>query len=296
MMPGVPEKTAPPPPAIENPADFESQVMTLPDGRAMSWTEYGKADGIPAFYLHGAGSSHIEGSVFHAEAKAAGVRLMATDRPGVAGSSLAPEQETVDYDKDVAALADHLGIDKFVVVGQSNGGMFTMAVAHALPNRVLGAVPINSTTPLFGDPEAYEVSSPETRAAYEGMKAYAVQAVDMALAPEGQAAMAKEIPASVEPEIAALFLRHREPVGREEFLHEVELATREWSFDHLDVQVPVVMFSGVDDAGYAYAKVWVTKLPNGELKTFPGGHIGLIAPAARRDIMEAIAALGAATP
>jgi pimeloyl-ACP methyl ester carboxylesterase/predicted dienelactone hydrolase len=278
--------------ASEFPDVAVSGQMNLPDGRTLSWTEYGDAKGVPTFYLHGAGSSHFEGAVFDAEAKAAGIRLIATNRPGVAGSSLAPNQQVVDYAADIAALADQLGIEKFVVAGMSNGGMFTMAVAHALPDRVIGAVPINASTPLFGDSEAYELSSPETRAAYEGMRDNLAFAVEYTLSPEGIAAIAGQIPAGVEPGVAAQFKRIREPVSQDGLLHEVQLGTQAWGFNHLDVQTPVVMFSGTEDPGFLYAKVWATKLPQAELKTFPGGHIAFLAPEARRDIMQAVKELG----
>jgi pimeloyl-ACP methyl ester carboxylesterase len=42
-----------------------------------------------------------------------------------------------DWPKDVAALADALGIDRFVVAGHSTGGPYAVACSALLPGRVL---------------------------------------------------------------------------------------------------------------------------------------------------------------
>ena len=41
-----------------------------------------------------------------------------------------------DYPAELAATADALGIDRFRVLGYSGGGPYSLAVAHALPDRV----------------------------------------------------------------------------------------------------------------------------------------------------------------
>jgi pimeloyl-ACP methyl ester carboxylesterase len=42
----------------------------------------------------------------------------------------------LDWPEDVAALADHLGHDRFYVAGWSAGGPYTLACAYKLPERV----------------------------------------------------------------------------------------------------------------------------------------------------------------
>lgn len=60
-----------------------------------------------------------------------------------AGASRAPVTGAdgwADYTRDQLALMDHLGIDRFRVVGMCIGGPFALALAKAAPDRVAAAV------------------------------------------------------------------------------------------------------------------------------------------------------------
>lgn len=67
-----------------------------------------------------------------------GVRLIAADRPGFGRSSPQPGRTIGDWPADLAALADHLGLERFHLLGVSGGAPFALAAAIALPHRVLG--------------------------------------------------------------------------------------------------------------------------------------------------------------
>ena len=54
--------------------------------------------------------------------RAAGVRFIAPDRPGYGASTYAPKRTLPDLAEDVRELADHLGLERFGVVGLSGGG------------------------------------------------------------------------------------------------------------------------------------------------------------------------------
>ena len=69
---------------------------------------------------------------------AAGARLIAADRPGMGGSSPQPGRRIGDWPLDLAALADHLRLARFHVLGLSGGAPFAMACAVALSERILG--------------------------------------------------------------------------------------------------------------------------------------------------------------
>ena len=73
---------------------------------------------------------------------------------------------------------------------------------------------------------------------------------------------------------------------------EIELAqaAAHWGFDHRAVPVPVTVVSGEKDAGLGYAKIWAEELPDAELVIVPGGHVGMLAPAVARRIVELLLA------
>ena len=51
-----------------------------------------------------------------------------------------PGRSIADWVPDGLAVADHLGIERFVAVGVSTGGAYSLALAANAPDRVLGVV------------------------------------------------------------------------------------------------------------------------------------------------------------
>ena len=58
------------------------------------------------------------------------------DRPGIGGSDPKPGRTVAGWPADVEELAEHLGLDRFVVSGWSAGGPHALACAHALGQQV----------------------------------------------------------------------------------------------------------------------------------------------------------------
>lgn len=272
-------------------------LIGLRDGRKLGYAEYGDPEGVLALWFHGAGGSRYEAGFLDAPAKELGVRVVAPDRPGVGESSPAPGRTGPSYAEDVAQLLDALGARTAAVGGLSNGGMFTMAVASVLPERVTRAVPVNPASPC-ADPQARAHLSRIARTSYrllDSKPGIAVKAV--VKPPTGLAkwfsdranpdARLLEDPviAQQQRDSRAEVLRH----GTDYLFEEVRLASGPWGFDHRAVPVEVVLLSGEKDAGLGYARRWVEELPNGRLETFPGGHLGLFAPAVGRRIAEVLA-------
>ena len=261
-----------------------AQTLTLADGRTLCFASFGAGKGRPVFYLHGAGSSRIEGELYDGPARAAGVRIVATDRPGCGGSSPDPGRSFASYALDLQQLADHLGIARFVVAGMSNGGAYAIAAAARLPDRVSACIPINASTPLH-DRVACQASPWRVRLSYALIR-HALPLTRWTL---------KRIAGSASTDDL-----HRRSVGEAlrqpdsgYLAQEIRLATSAWGFDHCAVAQPVAIFSGDRDAGYAYACVWARRLPAGRLQVFPGGHGDFEAPATLERIVAAMAALSA---
>jgi len=121
-------------------------MVRLPDGRAMAVEEYGDPDGPVVLYFHGWPASRLEAGLI----SDLPVRLLAFDRPGYGRSSPQPGRTLLDWPRDVADVADRLGLDRFHVVGLSGGAPYAAACAYALPHRVLGAALVCPVPPAHG--------------------------------------------------------------------------------------------------------------------------------------------------
>jgi pimeloyl-ACP methyl ester carboxylesterase len=124
--------------------------LELPDGRDLAWTEFGCAGGSPLVAFHG---SLVSGRYFAAQDEAAkrrGVRLIAVDRPGYGDSSWHRAQTYAASAADTCRLADHLGLGRFAVLGQSSGAPFAAGCAALLDDRVAACALVSGPAPPEG--------------------------------------------------------------------------------------------------------------------------------------------------
>ncbi|KAI5918639.1 Alpha/Beta hydrolase protein [Camillea tinctor] len=117
-------------------------LFELPDGRNLSYAIFGDHEAKrTVFYHHGFPSSHDEASEMGTIAQQLGVRLIAPDRPGFGSSTYQPNRRILDWPSDLLALADHLDVDRFVVLGVSGGSPYVLACCHQLPkSRCVGVL------------------------------------------------------------------------------------------------------------------------------------------------------------
>ncbi|KAI1821263.1 alpha/beta hydrolase fold protein [Xylaria intraflava] len=119
-----------------------SYTLTLPDGRTLSYAQYGLSTGPAIFFMHGLPGSRMEGALFDAPAITPRARIISVDRPGYGLSSPQPNRTILDYAKDIEYLARYLKLDSYGVLGISGGGPYALACAAALPADKLKAVSI----------------------------------------------------------------------------------------------------------------------------------------------------------
>src|SRR5207247_6962561 len=82
-----------------------------------------------------------------AEAAERGLRWVSYSRPGYGDSTRMEGRDVADCIRDAAAIADHLGVDRFLTLGTSGGGPHTLACAALLPERVRGCAALPSAAP-----------------------------------------------------------------------------------------------------------------------------------------------------
>ena len=113
----------------------DRQTLTLRDGRALGYAEYGDPGGIPGFYFHGHPGSRLEAQLADQAAVETGIRIIALDRPGYGRSDFQPGRRILDWPSDAAEVADQLGIGAVPVLGASGGGPYALACGYVLPER-----------------------------------------------------------------------------------------------------------------------------------------------------------------
>ena len=142
------------------------RTMKLADGRMLAFSEWGDLDGRPVALLHGMPGSRLMCPDTEAT-ETAGVRLITIDRPGYGRSDPRPDRTLLNWVDDYVELADHLRLDACPVVGWASGGMYALACAYRLGDRVPAVAVAGSPGPTREVPGAMADLSPEGRALVE---------------------------------------------------------------------------------------------------------------------------------
>ncbi len=122
-------------------------TLNREDGRTLHFYDRGQLDGKPVFWLHGTPNIGPPPAPLFDDADRLGLRWIGYDRPGYGGSTEQPGRDLASAAGDIAAIADHLGIERFAVMGHSGGGAHALACAAALPERVLAAISVAGLAP-----------------------------------------------------------------------------------------------------------------------------------------------------
>jgi pimeloyl-ACP methyl ester carboxylesterase len=128
-------------------------TLALDTGRTLHFYDEGPpdADALPVFWLHGTPNIGPPPAPLFADAARLKLRWLGYDRPGYGGSAPREGRNIASAAEDVARIADHLGIERFAVMGHSGGGPHALACAALLPDRVVAAVSGAGLAP-FGVP------------------------------------------------------------------------------------------------------------------------------------------------
>ena len=106
-------------------------AVGLWDGRVLEYWDGGDPAGRPVVYHPGTPVTRLLGRWGHEAAVAAGVRLVALNRPGYGGSTTIDKPSLASVGRDTVELARQLGMDAFAVFGASGGGPYAVATALA---------------------------------------------------------------------------------------------------------------------------------------------------------------------
>jgi len=111
------------------------------NGLRLRYLEWGRPEALPIVCVHGYTSS---AEAFNAVARRLEDRahLVAMDVRGHGESAWSPDgaYQYADQAGDLTALVDRLGIERFVLIGTSMGGIIAMAYASQHPQRLRGLI------------------------------------------------------------------------------------------------------------------------------------------------------------
>jgi pimeloyl-ACP methyl ester carboxylesterase len=273
---------------------LSESTICLQDGRSLAYEEYGDLQGKPVFFFHGAPGSRT----FHPWdelTRRLGVRIITTDRPGYGQSTFQPGRRLLDWPKDIAQLADSLGIRKFAIAGHSGGGPHALASAYALTDRVTVTATLSGVGPIE-TPGATEDMFPINKFGFRYGRyipwligraimgaIFHERCIDPAKAfdhdktrpPSDQALMDQ-------PEIRELCINSEVEAfqhGIDGYAWDVRLITSPWGFPIKEIQVPVQIWHGTADnaASIRMAKYMAESIPNSHLNIYPDeGHMLLL--------------------
>lgn len=127
-------------------AIVSEQRIELADGRSLGYAEYGAPQGTPVIVFLGSAARGLRPP--DRITAAHNVRLLTVERPGIGLSSFQPRRTLLAWPDDVVQLADALGIERFAVLGASQGGPYAAACAYKVPQRLTAVSLVSSPAPF----------------------------------------------------------------------------------------------------------------------------------------------------
>jgi pimeloyl-ACP methyl ester carboxylesterase len=213
-------------------------------------------------------------------ARARGIRLISYGRPSYGGSSPNPGRDVASAARSVEQIVEHLGIDRFAVMGASGGGPHALACAALLPDRVIGAACLASPAPFTNAFDWYAgmVDPGGLRAAEAGREARARYA-ETAQFDENIFTAADWAALSSAWTSLGRDAQRAEADGPDGLIDDDVAFVRPWGFDVSNISVPVLLIQGGEDRVIppSHADALLRLIPTAELWLRPrDGHISVL--------------------
>ena len=258
-------------------ADVDTRFVLASDGRRLAFCEWGDLGGAPVFYLHGTPGSRYLRHVGDLYADA-GLHVITYDRPGYGLSDPVPGRIVADTAADVAAIADHLGLDRFSVAGVSAGGVHALAVAAVLPERVSRCVGLKAVAPYRADGlDFYAGMDPADAASFRMLVTGDREAL-IADAEEARAWIEGGMPGVTETgpsrDVLAQAFGEAFRGGLDGHIDDWAAFVRGHGYDLESVRTPVWLMAARDDRQVppGHGEWLADHLPNARLVWVDGGH------------------------
>jgi hypothetical protein len=124
-------------------SQFEDRFWSSRDGLRLHFRDYpGRANRLPVVCLHGLTRNARDFGNLAAQL-AGEHRVLVPDMRGRGDSAYAKDPDSynpLQYIDDLQVLLEEQGIDRFIVIGTSMGGLMSMVMALTMPGRIAAAV------------------------------------------------------------------------------------------------------------------------------------------------------------
>ncbi len=170
----------------------------------------------------------------------------------------------LEFADDIGVLADHLGFERFGLVGLSGGGPYVLACAASMPERVVAGCVLGGVAPTKGEERAdgglidlanrfsvvFELLHHPIGAAFSAgiwmLRPVGSQAFDLfvRIMPPGDQVVFRR------PEMKEMFvddLLDATRSGIRSLVYDLVLFCRPWGFNLRDIQVPIRFWQGDSD-------------------------------------------------
>ncbi len=276
-------------------ANFEWLSVELPDGRRLEVHVAEASEALPLIFHHGTPGSGLSLPVMDAAARRHGLRWLGITRPGFGGSTRQPGRRVADIGSDVAAVLDHLGIERCVVAGWSGGGPHALACGALLADRVAGVLVIAGCAPYpaegldwfagMSQDEADEAAAAiagreDLRSMLEPRASWyrTATGADLVARVTGRFSPVDAAALTANADDFLANLREGVRVGIDGWLDDWHAFVHPWGFDVEDVTVPTILEYGNHDSSCPIAHCeWMrTRIPNAVAHIEPDeGHISV---------------------
>lgn len=274
-------------PEVASAGYVTTKVIRLRDGRRLAYSEVGDPGGLPVFHQHGMPGSRLEHEAEPDLYRSLGVRVITPDRPGYGLSDPHLHRPLLDWPSDIAELADSLDIRRFGITGLSGGGIYALACAAVIPDRLTGVVVTGCPGPMQREGALTGMRFMTRTGVWLGSRApwlHSAAAVVGKLVrryPRFFVEQAKRDKPPVDrrwlsmPSVsrgAADTLREALRPGAWGYVEDVRALARPWGFALEDIRVPVQLWHGDEDTVIPihHGRYVASVIPGATLRICPG--------------------------
>lgn len=263
----------------------QPRILSLSDGRRVSFAEFGAPAGQPIFLCHDTPGSYILRHPNDQLTRDIGIRLITIERPGFGFSDAMRHRQLLMWPHDLCAVADALGVEHFSLLGVGTGAAYALASAYQLPKaRVRSVGLVNALAPLVGT-HLLSGITPVWRRRYRWSR-YGVLPFDRERDPKRYLHQYLEpFPASDKillhkhPDWYSLWLEAlHQGLLNPHWVQDIHVVARKWGFNVGDVTQLVYLWHGVSHPIMtpAMSRYMVALLPRSEHEFIPGAGYGVL--------------------
>lgn len=267
---------------------FEFLAETRP--QRFSYRILGPDQGLPLLAFHGTPGSRLD---FFADDKSLvenNLRIIAVDRPGYGDSDAWPGYTLEDFACVMEALANHLRLTQFALLGFSGGAPHALALAQRLPTRVNSLHLFSPQGPLDGEllDLLPDISQQLYRLAVQDVTAVTKQLSEMIPSSDALLATFESLVAAPDQAVFqdAVFRQSYGnsfaaaiSQGMQGMAEDLRICGQPWGFSLNGINAPTNIWQGTKDLliPSAMAEYLANRIPAAELKFLTDkGHYSLM--------------------